>query len=209
MLEIACRCGQVRATLDEPSPRALGRTVCYCADCQAFAHHLGRADLLDARGGSDIVPLAPASLVFHQGRDRIAAVRLSPKGVHRFYATCCHTPLGNTVGPKVPFVGLLTEAFEGSGQKPDEILQPPVGAIFGEHAIGGPPPGSKGVRLGFMLTALLRMIGWRIAGRVWPHPFFDRATRKPLYPVKVLTREERDALRPFCGPAPSRAAASA
>lgn len=203
MLEIACRCGQVRATLDEPSPRALGRTVCYCADCQAFAHHLGRADLLDAKGGSDIVPVAPAALVFRQGLDRIAAVRLSPKGVHRFYATCCRTPLGNAVGPKVPFVGLLTEAFRASGQKPDDILQPPVGAIFGEYALGGLPPGSKGVRFGFMLTAILRIVGWRLAGRVWPHPFFDRESKRPLYPVTVLSREQREALRPFCGPVPT------
>mgnify|MGYP002788199585 CR=1 FL=1 len=170
MLQVACRCGRVRATLDEPSPRALGRIVCYCADCQAFAHHLGRADLLNEKGGSDIVPVAPASLVFREGRDRIAAVRLSPRGPHRFYATCCNTP---------------------------------VGAIFGESAVGGPPPGSKGVRFGFMLTAILRIVGWRLAGKVWPHPFFDRESKKALYPVTILTREQRDALRPKCGPTPA------
>ena len=203
MLQVACRCGRVRATLDEPSPRALGRIVCYCADCQAFAHHLGRADLLNEKGGSDIVPVAPASLVFREGRDRIAAVRLSPRGPHRFYATCCNTPVGNAAGPKVPFVGLLTAALATAGQKPDELLQPPVGAIFGESAVGGPPPGSKGVRFGFMLTAILRIVGWRLAGKVWPHPFFDRESKKALYPVKILTREEREALRPLCGPVPA------
>ena len=35
--------------------------VCYCDDCQAFLHYLGRADLLDALGGTDIVQMAPAA----------------------------------------------------------------------------------------------------------------------------------------------------
>lgn len=209
MIEVSCRCGQVRATLDVREPRKLTRAVCYCADCQAFAHHLGRADLLNEKGGSDIVPLPPAALVFHQGRDRIAAVRLSPKGVHRFHATCCNTPLGNAVGPKVPFVGLFASVVAGPGRKPDDLMPPPVGGVFGEYAIGGTPPGTEGRRAAIMAPLVLRMIGWRIAGMVWPHPFWARESKRPLYPVTILTREERDALRPFCGPAPSRAAASA
>ncbi len=53
--EFRCRCGEVRGIVTDASPHTANRVVCYCDDCQAFAHRLGRADLLDAHGGSDIV----------------------------------------------------------------------------------------------------------------------------------------------------------
>ncbi|HTO65548.1 MAG TPA: DUF6151 family protein, partial [Bradyrhizobium sp.] len=79
-IEVRCRCGEVRGVVTDPSPRTVNRVVCYCDDCQAYAHQLGRADLLDAKGGSDIVQLAPATLRFTRGQERIAGLRLSPKG---------------------------------------------------------------------------------------------------------------------------------
>jgi hypothetical protein len=45
--------------------------------------------------------------------------------------------------------------------------------------------------------------GWRFGGKTWPHPFFDSETRAPKRPVKTLSRAERDALRPLCGPLPA------
>jgi hypothetical protein len=57
--ELRCRCGEVRGFVADASPRTVNRIVCYCDDCQAFAHRIGRADLLDAHGGSDIVQVRP------------------------------------------------------------------------------------------------------------------------------------------------------
>lgn len=204
MVDIACRCGAVTGRVSGASPRSFNRVVCYCDDCQAYAHHLGRADLLDAHGGSDIVALPPAALAFSAGQERIAGVRLTAKGVYRWYAGCCHTPLGNTVGPAIPFVGLMTEAFTTGGQVADALFGKPAGAIRGEFAVGGPPPGcSKGIGVAVMLRSIAKILGWRLTGRAWPHPFFDRATKKPIYPLSVLSREEREALRPLCGPRPN------
>ena len=111
-VELRCRCGEVRGLVTAASPRAVNRVVCYCDDCQAFAHQLGRADLLDPQGGSDIVQLAPASLTFLQGRHRIVGLRLGPKGLFRWYASCCNTPVGNTLTPAIPFVGVVAQAFD-------------------------------------------------------------------------------------------------
>jgi hypothetical protein len=38
------------------------------------------------------------------------------------------------------------------------------------------------------------ILGWKLRGRAFPHPYFDRAS-EPLYPVKILTREEREQAR--------------
>jgi hypothetical protein len=202
--KLRCRCGAVTGRVQRASPSTLNRVVCYCSDCQAFAHYLGRADLLDAQGGSDIVQAAPAAIEFQRGTEHIAALRLSEKGLYRFYVDCCKTPVGNLVGPAIPFIGIVAQAFEGDARSRDELVGRPTGAVHGQDAIGMPPPGSRRVRPRVMLRALRLVIGWRLTGQAWPHPFFDRGARVPKFPVKVISPAERDALRLLCGPRPAR-----
>ena len=200
-IELRCSCGEVRGTATDLSPRTVNRIVCYCNDCQAFAHQLKRTDLLDAKGGSDIVQMAPAALSFTQGQHRIVGLRLKPNGLYRWYANCCNTPVGNTLTPTIPFVGLLAPAFDKA--RWDEAVGAPSGAIFGKFAVGEPPPGSTGRNLPLLLRAIGRLLGWRLRGRAWPHPFFSRETGTPVYAVTVLSKEQREALRAVCGPSPS------
>jgi hypothetical protein len=190
-----CRCGQVRGTVTDTSPASVNRVICYCADCQTFAHALGRPDVLDAKGGSDIVQIAPATMTISQGGEQVAALRLSAKGIHRFHAACCGTPLGNVRGPAIPVIGIPTGAFEVDGQDLDALFGPPQGGVFGQHARGGAPAGSNGVPIRILLRILAKIIGWRLTGRGWPHPFFDRPTGRTLFPVTVLSPERREALR--------------
>ncbi|WP_439409915.1 DUF6151 family protein [Bradyrhizobium sp. DASA03076] len=165
-IELRCRCGDVRAVVTDVSPRTVNRVICYCDDCQAFAHQLGRADLLNRKGGSDIVQVAPSTLSFVQGQDRIAGVRLSPKGLYRWYASCCNTPVGNTVSPTIPFVGIIAQAFEGGTSAVDDAAGPPVGAILGKYAVGEPPVGSTGINLSLSSCALsARCLRGRWVGR--------------------------------------------
>lgn len=199
--KLHCRCGEVQGHVKDASPRTVNRVICYCDDCQAFLHHLGRADLLDAHGGTNVVQVAPASLTFERGAERIAGLRLTPKGLYRWYANCCKTPLGNTLSPAIPFVGVVTQAFEN----PDDTFGAPIGAILGKFAIGTPPAGSTKLNPRLLARALRMVIGWRLRGRAWPHPFFDRATRAPSHPLTILSRDEREALRPRCGPRPAQA----
>jgi hypothetical protein len=200
---LQCRCREVRGLVANAAPDTVNRVVCYCDDCQAFLHQLGRVDLLDASGGTDIVQIAPASLTFVQGKERIVGLRLTPKGLYRWYASCCRTPLGNTAGPAIPFVGIVAQAFESETQRADDVFARPIGAIFGKFAVGRAPEGSTRFNPRLIARALRKVLGWRLLGGTWPHPFFDRATRAPYFPVTTLSRGERDALRPLCGPHPS------
>ena len=54
-----------------------------------------------------------------------------------------------------------------------------------------------------MARAIRMVLGWRLRGRTWPHPFFARETGAPIYPVTVLSQPQREALRPLCGPHPT------
>jgi hypothetical protein len=198
--ELRCRCGEVHGRVANASPATANRMICYCEDCQAYLHQLGRADLLDEHGGTDIVQVAPASLELDRGAERIVGLRLSPKGLYRFYASCCKTPLGNTFSPGVPFVGIVAQAFDGGAEKCGAIFGAPIGAVRGQQAVGAPPPGSTRVNWTLIGRALKLVVGWRLRGEGWPHPYFDRATRKPTRPLTILSVAERDALRPLCGP---------
>lgn len=200
-IEMRCRCGEVRGIVADPSSQSANRVVCYCADCQAFAHQLGRADLLNDKGGSDIVQVAPAALRFTKGQDRITGLRLTPKGLYRWYASCCNTPVGNTMSPSIPFVGIFAQSFDPP--RPDEVFGAPIGSILGKYAIGDPPAGSTGLNLSLLLRAIGRVLGWRLGGKTWPHPFFAQDTRAPIYPVTVISQERREALRACCGPNPT------
>jgi len=199
-IEMRCRCGEVRGRVTDLSPRTVNRVICYCDDCQAFLHQLGRADLLNAKGGSDILQVAPAAVSFTQGQQHVVGLRLKPNGLYRWYAKCCDTPVGNTMSPALPFVGILAQAFDTP--RLDDVVGAPAGEIFGKFAVGEPPAGSTRLNLPLLLRAIAKMLGWRFGGRSWPHPFFSRETGAPLYAVTALSKEQRDALRPLCGPRP-------
>src|SRR4051812_9540883 len=104
-IDLGCTCGAVRGVATVTSSSA-HRLICMCEDCQAFAHFLGRPkEILDANGGSDIVHLIPPKFSITQGKKQIRCLRLTEKGMYRWYAGCCKTPIANSMGtPKVPFV---------------------------------------------------------------------------------------------------------
>ena len=204
-VELGCRCGQIHGWARGASPTAVHRSVCYCDDCQAFLHYLGRADLLDEHAGTDVVQVPPNMVSFDRGLERIVGMRLSNKGMYRWYASCCKTPLGNTVTPAVPFIGLPLEVFRGAPDvaRVDAVFGKPRGHVMGRFAVGGAPEGATGFPLGLIVGVFSQVLRWKLAGKSWPHPYFDKATRKPRYPVTVLEKPERDALRAKCGPNPT------
>ncbi len=142
-------------------------------------------------------------MTFTSGTEHLGALRLSPKGLYRWHARCCQTPLGNTLTPGIPFVGLPIGAFVSltDAAARDRAFGPVRGAIQRKFAIGTPPADGTlaGLRMGLHLVKL--MAHWKLR-RAWPHPFFSR-DGQPRYPITVLSREQRAALRPRCGPHPT------
>jgi hypothetical protein len=206
-VELGCRCGQVHGWVRGVSPSTVNRVFCYCDDCQAYLHFLERADLLDLHGGTDVVQVAPGNVAFDRGTERIVGLRLTPKGLHRWYASCCKTPLGNTLTPSLPFIGMPLEVLRGAADanRRDELFGKVRGAAFVKFAMGDVPTAS--IRTHLLLVRFLAMVlGWKLRGKSWPHPFFDRATGTPSHPVATLSQAEREALRPKCGPMSSATA---
>jgi hypothetical protein len=197
-LALRCRCGAVRGVARNVAPSTVNHCFCYCDDCQAFAHFLDRADeVLDAHGGTEITQMSQASIAFAAGVDKIAAMQLSAKGMIRWYASCCRTPIGNTMGTTaMPFIGVI-KAFV---DVPGTALGPIRGRSFPKSAKGGRAAVPKdGLPEPVMIAlALVKVLGWRLRGDHRRSPLFDAATGQPRVAARVLTTAEREELKRRC-----------
>jgi len=194
---IQCECGSL---VGEIHPKAtFTRVVCYCRDCQAFAHFLGKEnEALDPRGGTEVAQTVPRLIEWKEGLDNLACMRLSPKGLMRWYASCCNTPIGNTMeNTKISFVGLTRPCWKLEGTTPDEAFGPLRAVVNTQHAKGNPPPKSYGV-LGVILRFVFRLFKERITGNYKKSNFCD-ASGKPIVTPKVISKDERLALNERVG----------
>ncbi|MDQ3232332.1 MAG: DUF6151 family protein [Pseudobdellovibrionaceae bacterium] len=203
-VSLKCSCGKFRGRIDLAGMSSK-RAVCLCDDCQAFAHHLGRAkEVLDANGGTDIYTCYPSHLEFTQGADQVKCLRLSPKGLLRWYAGCCKTPIANSPpSSRMPYVGVVHTIMDHAADATthEEALGPVHMRIQGKFGIGPLPPGTdQKVSLPAILVVLRFLTSGWLRRKQQPSPFFDSKGQMRVTPY-VLTRDERVSLRKLCGPA--------
>jgi hypothetical protein len=191
MHRLKCRCGQVQGHVITGQPSA--RVRCYCTDCQAFGRFLGSsAEVLDAQGGTEIVQVCQSRLRFDRGIEQLAAVRLTEKGMIRWYAQCCRTPIGNTMqDPKTSFVGLIHSFLDASSL--DDDFGSSVALLNTNTALGEPKPGQRGL-IGVILKFARLVLASRIRGRYKQSPLYSSAGR-PVVPPKILTVDELQYLK--------------
>ena len=191
---IQCKCGRLRGSV--ANVKAVNRVKCYCPDCQAFAHFLGKgSETLDPYGGTNIVQMLPKNMVFTQGTEVLACMRLTEAGLLRWYTTCCNTPIGNTLpSSKMSFIGLIHNCLDAS---PERFSSESLDNSFGTACIPVHTQYAKGELqpkpLGFVVTILrniTRMLRARIDGSYKQTPFFSTDTDTPIVTPKILSRQE-------------------
>lgn len=180
----SCDCGQVTGHISAKAVKASNRVVCYCKDCRAAAIHLGQPD--PAPGPVDLVQTSPDGIHFESGKEHLALFRFSPNGLMRWYASCCNTPMFNTVpNPKIPFVGVLSDTVDDKDK---------LGKVKTQVYIPKPDGGytSKGT-LTMLIAVTSRILSSRLSGAWKTNPFYDMTTFKPVVDPQVLTKEQRAA----------------
>ncbi|WP_108483409.1 DUF6151 family protein [Oceaniglobus ichthyenteri] len=184
-----CKCGRVQGNLRGVGPGAGCHLVCYCADCRAAARHLGQLDQLLPGGGSALYQTLSSRATIDLGGEYIACLRLSPKGLHRWYAACCNRPLANTVGTaKMPFIGFWRPVFSDPA-----ALGPVQSHGFTKYALREPGAPTKDRGMAIMAWGMLRRTAMAYAtGTVYPHPFFN-PDGTPLVTPAVLDPSQRAA----------------
>ncbi|HSG64581.1 MAG TPA: DUF6151 family protein [Gammaproteobacteria bacterium] len=191
-VRIACECGKLQGLVRDVSPRAGNRLVCYCDDCQAYAEYLGSADrVLDAHGGTEIFQISPAAVGFTTGTEHLACLRLTPNGVLRWYASCCNTPIGNTLPTRqIPYIGVVRVSLDPAGRSLDDLLGPVRAGVNGRFARGDRSQIDAHDRapLGMLVRVVSKLLMWRLRGDHERSPLFDRSGRPVVEPIIVRER---------------------
>lgn len=199
-MNIECDCGAVKGTVESKHLKGY-RATCLCDDCQAYAHYIQRADTLDANGGTDVIPVMPSHYALQSGIGNLKCVRLSPKGMFRWYASCCNSPMGNSMPTqKIPYLGVPERVFakKYSAEQIEKEFGPVLERVQAQFAKGTLPPLSqKKVSLTFLLRVLKFIIFAKLTGAGKPSPFFNNG--EPIAKPYILNKREREALRPLCG----------
>lgn len=190
----------MRGHAREVGPKRGCHLSCYCRDCQTFAYFLERADeLLDRHGGSTIVQISHARVELSEGHEQLACVRLTPSGLMRWYASCCNTPIANTLDrANLPFVGVISSCWdpELDADARLALLGPVRARVNGPgHAAedGSWAPVAK-LPLGTILHSIRVIAGswWRNEHQ--PSAFFDERGEPRVTP-RALEPDELAALR--------------
>ena len=67
----------------------------------------------------------PGNVTFTEGQAALACMRLSERGLLRWYTTCCNTPVGNTLANyRVSFVSLIHSCLDATGKSLDDAFGP-------------------------------------------------------------------------------------
>jgi hypothetical protein len=188
---LRCRCGRLKGYVSHP--KKVNRGVCYCKDCQAYAHFLGNTgDILDEMGGTDVVATLPKYITFTQGFEALACMSLTENGLLRWYASCCNTPIANTPRDfKVCFVGLVHTCLEDPSSSLESSFGP-VRMRVNAKSAKGRPKSMPISTIASVLRFLNSLIRARLNGSYTCTPFFVPGRGSPVIPVRVLTGRERD-----------------
>ena len=171
---LECRCGRVKGTATNITPSSGNRVVCCCEDCQQFARKVECSDqVLDQYGGTEIYQTSQSQVSIHEGADQLRCMRLSAKGLLRWYTGCCNTPVGNTMNASMPFVGVLV-VFMKDAQR-ESVLGPVRAYVQTQYATGQPdyPHMAEKFPLGITLRIMRKMLGWKLRGMHKPSVFFS------------------------------------
>ncbi|HEY0063812.1 MAG TPA: DUF6151 family protein [Telluria sp.] len=180
---LECSCGKVKGYVSHPDKAV--RAVCYCRDCQAFARYLGKpGQILDGLGGTDVIAVTPENLHFTAGQDMLACMSLSEKGLLRWYARCCNTPLGNiNRNNKVAHVGLIHNCL-GTPQ----AITASFGHVRMRNATGNADGKPAPIPFGTIRTIprfVWQLLRARLDGSYKRNPFFRDEQGTPLTPPVV------------------------
>ncbi|MEO1658869.1 MAG: DUF6151 family protein [Pseudomonadota bacterium] len=190
-LSFSCRCGTMTGVIAEVSPKLGTHVHCYCTDCQTSATYLGHDDeVLDEKGGTEVYQFVPFRLTFTSGADQIGLIRLKDKGLMRWTAKCCNTPMfTSSAAAGAPIMGIVNPSVRATNpEEAKAAMGPTIGAFCADE--GWDTPDIPKVGLPRLIgRALVRAAGPVLSGKAKHHPLFT-ADRSPVADAYILTDDE-------------------
>ncbi|WP_071674747.1 DUF6151 family protein [Nioella nitratireducens] len=175
-----CRCGTVTGLLHDVRPSEGTHAMCHCNSCRRAMQLSGLGDA--AAEGVDIWQTTPDRVEITAGADQLQPMQLSPKGLYRWTARCCDTPIANTFSsPGLPFAGILVHTLTDPA---------PLGPIVAHGFVTG-PDGKQRHQNGrkVIWRFLKRTVAARLSGRWRQTPFFD-SDGQPIAPPRLAPKPD-------------------
>lgn len=194
---LRCRCAKVRGRALGLDPARGNRLVCMCDDCQAYGRWLATTPtFLDRSGGTEVFQTTPAQVRIDEGREQLRCVRLSHKGLMRWYTQCCRVPIANHLASaRAPFLGLAAAFIDLDEAERERILGPILARIQGRYGIPPLPPNSyQRAPLGLILRSIRQLARGFVQAAHSPSPVRDASGALIVTPM-VLSAEAREQLR--------------
>jgi len=184
-LPFACNCGTIKGTLRGVTPARGSHARCHCIDCRAAEVYLNQPD--PAPQAVQLFQTTPDRFDFDQGFDQLGVFSFGDKNLLRWYATCCGTPMFNTLRkPKLAFASIMTSALSDPAA---------LGPIVGTGYIPTSSGKTRNEGLPRLIWgALSRAAAAKITGRWKTNPFIDPDTATPNRPVKIVPHDQRQAI---------------
>ena len=187
-INLKCACGIIKGKASAESAKIGTRITCCCDDCQEFAQFLDQEDnVLDQYGGTDIFQIPISFLTISEGKAEIACIRLSSKGMYRWYAKCCNTPIGNTFGVGGPFIGVI-HSFMDNTQTRDADLGKSRGYVLTKYAKTPVPENLKASSLSINFRMVTKILSWKLKGLNKPSELFNN-NGTPICSAQVLEKK--------------------
>jgi len=186
-VQLGCSCGAVRGVAVNITPNSGSRVVCCCDDCQKFAAQLEpNTDILDEFGGTDIFQISQSQVKIEAGEEHIRCLRLTSKGLYRWYTECCKTPIGNSLKASFPFIGVIHNFMPLENER-DHILGNVRAYVQTKHALGAPTylTSSEKFPIGITIRIMRKMLVWKIKGMNSPSAFFNENGKPIVKPIIV------------------------
>lgn len=182
--KLTCDCGSFQASLKQVNPSQGTHLRCHCNDCRAFVRVLQPDAQL--RNGLHLFQTDPDKIEIIKGVEFFECLTLSPKGMLRWYTSCCKTPMFNTPrSARVPMVSVVTETADEPS-----LFGPVLSDAFVKTS------GGKTKTTGFPVLIyrfLKRAISSRISGRWKTTPFFIIPENIPFDKPYVITKAQKRA----------------
>jgi hypothetical protein len=188
---LQCRCGRLAGVVAQAAK--VTRATRYCRDCQAYAHALGNPKaILDRIGGTDIVATLQQHIGLTRGTESLACLSLSERGLLRWYAGCCNTPIANTTrNRKLSYVGLVHTCLGPSQHSLDAAFGPTSMPVNTKHAKA--PVATNALSALTSIASIFASVARaRLNGTYKQSPFFVAPLGKPLVAPRVLSAAERE-----------------
>ncbi len=183
-MKISCDCGAFIAKLKAFPKHTPGRLVCYCDDCQAFVEKIQRADVLDAYGGTEEIPVYPKEIEIIQGIETLKCYRLTTKGTYRWATSCCNSPILN-IKPGFPWAGTFYTTYKDPAAP--SALGDVKARIYGKYALAGAPfKISEKIAFKDMLVVMPFLVKGIILGMDKQSPFFGSDNKTPIVEPEIL-----------------------